>query len=283
MIAPVVSMVVVALLLWLAVWSVVARDAFLAVAAFVAYGLLLALVWVRLAGMDVALTEAAIGGGLTGALLLGAVGRLRRTEATLSSEHASNGTRIAAALLALGVTVALMIAVTMLPEQPPTLAPLVVTALPATSVGNPITGVLLAFRALDTMLEAIVLVIALIGVWSFAPDHAWGGRPGHGTAQTPMAFWPIWHGSCRHWASSSASICSGPAPTIRVESSRVPRSWRRCGCWSRWRLWPIRLEPMAAAFAPALSWDRWCSSRSGCSGCGQRGPFWATPQDGPSR
>ena len=37
---------------------------------------------------------------------------------------------------------------------------------------------LLAFRALDTLLEAIVLVIALIGVWSLAPDRAWGGRPG---------------------------------------------------------------------------------------------------------
>ena len=178
MIAPVVSMVVVALLLWLAVWSVVAHDAFLAVAAFVVYGLLLALVWVRLAGIDVALTEAAIGGGLTGALLLGAVGRLRRTEAALSTEHAGTGTRIAAALLAVGVAGGLMIAVTMLPEQPPTLAPLVVPALPATGVGNPITGVLLAFRALDTLLEAIVLVIALIGVWSFGPDHAWGGRPG---------------------------------------------------------------------------------------------------------
>jgi multisubunit Na+/H+ antiporter MnhB subunit len=28
------------------------------------------------------------------------------------------------------------------------------------------------------MLEAIVLVIALIGVWSLAPDRFWGGRPG---------------------------------------------------------------------------------------------------------
>ena len=37
---------------------------------------------------------------------------------------------------------------------------------------------LLAFRALDTLLEAIVLVLALIGVWSLAPDDAWGGRPG---------------------------------------------------------------------------------------------------------
>jgi multisubunit Na+/H+ antiporter MnhB subunit len=48
----------------------------------------------------------------------------------------------------------------------------------ATGVGNPITGVLLAFRALDTLLEAIVLVIALIAVWSLAPDGCWGGRPG---------------------------------------------------------------------------------------------------------
>ena len=76
-----VSVAVVALLLGLALWTVLARDSFVAVAGFVAYGLLLSLVWVRLSGIDVALTEAAIGGGLTGALLLGAVGRLRGTEA----------------------------------------------------------------------------------------------------------------------------------------------------------------------------------------------------------
>ncbi|MCU0965605.1 MAG: DUF4040 domain-containing protein [Burkholderiaceae bacterium] len=172
------SAVVVLLLLWLALWTVVARDAFVAVAGFVVYGLLLALVWVRLAGIDVALTEAAIGGGLTGALLLGAVGRLRGTEAATAAEGAGAGTRALAALLALGVTGALVLGVLMLPEPAPTLAPLAVPALPATGVGNPITGVLLAFRALDTLLEAIVLVIALIGVWSFAPDRAWGGRPG---------------------------------------------------------------------------------------------------------
>ncbi|MCW5637714.1 MAG: DUF4040 domain-containing protein, partial [Rubrivivax sp.] len=73
---PVVSFAVALLLLALALWSVLARDAFVAVAGFVAYGLLLSLVWVRLAGIDVALTEAAIGGGLTGALLIGAVARL---------------------------------------------------------------------------------------------------------------------------------------------------------------------------------------------------------------
>ncbi|MBN8490520.1 MAG: DUF4040 domain-containing protein [Burkholderiales bacterium] len=173
-----VSVVVVLLLLWLALWTVVARDAFLAVAGFVVYGLLLSLVWVRLAGIDVALTEAAIGGGLTGALLLGAVGRLRGTEAGTDAESAAAGTRAVAALLAVGVTAALAWGVLMLPDPAPTLAPQVVPVLPATGVANPITGVLLAFRALDTLLEAIVLVIALIGVWSFAPDRAWGCRPG---------------------------------------------------------------------------------------------------------
>jgi uncharacterized MnhB-related membrane protein len=172
------SGVVVLLLLWLALWTVVARDAFLAVAGFVVYGLLLALVWVRLAGIDVALTEAAIGGGLTGALLLGAVGRLRGTEAATATEGASARTRAGAGVLSLVVTAALLLGVLVLPEPAPTLAPLAVQALPATGVANPITGVLLAFRALDTLLEATVLVIALIGVWSFAPDRAWGGRPG---------------------------------------------------------------------------------------------------------
>jgi multisubunit Na+/H+ antiporter MnhB subunit len=47
-----------------------------------------------------------------------------------------------------------------------------------TEVGNPITAVLLAFRAMDTLLESIVLLFALIGVWSLAPDKFWGGRPG---------------------------------------------------------------------------------------------------------
>jgi len=174
----VVSGVVALLLLWLALWTVIARDAFLAVAGFVVYGLLLSLVWVRLAGIDVALTEAAIGGGLTGALLLGAVGRVRGTEAAAWSERSGAGTRALALLLSLGVTMVLVLCVLVLPEDAPTLAPQVVANLPATQVGNPITGVLLAFRALDTLLEAIVLVIALIGVWSLAPDRVWGGRPG---------------------------------------------------------------------------------------------------------
>lgn len=175
---PVVSLVVALLLLALAVWSVAVRDAFLAVAGFVAYGLLLSLVWVRLFGLDVALTEAAIGGGLTGALLLGAVARLRGTESKAWAERSGIVLRTVAKALALGVTAVLVLCVLALPDPAPTLAPQVAANMDATGVGNPITGVLLAFRSLDTLLEAIVLVIALIGIWSLSPDGVWGGRPG---------------------------------------------------------------------------------------------------------
>jgi multisubunit Na+/H+ antiporter MnhB subunit len=174
----IVSLSMLLLLLALAVWTVVVREAFLAIAGFVAYGLLLSLVWVRLYGIDVALTEAAIGGGLTGAMLIGAVSRLRGTEAAARAERSGAGVHALALLLSLAVTATLALCVLVLPHPAPTLAPQVAENLPVTGVGNPITGVLLAFRALDTLLEAIVLVIGLIGVWSLAPDRFWGGRPG---------------------------------------------------------------------------------------------------------
>jgi len=167
-----------ALIVALAIWAVFARDAFAAVVGFIAYGLLLTLVWVQLQGVDVALTEAAIGGGLTGALLIGAASRLRGTEAAARAERPRTLVRVAAAVLSAAVTAALAIGVLMLPDPAPTLAPQTMANIEATGVGNPITAVLLAFRAMDTLLEAIVLVFALIGVWSLGPDLAWGGRPG---------------------------------------------------------------------------------------------------------
>lgn len=167
-----------AVVLALAVWTVVARDTFSAVVGFVAYGLLLALVWVRLQGVDIALTEAALGSGLTGAMLLVAASRLRKTEASSRAERPGVPTRVAAALVASCVTVALGIAVLALPDPAPTLAPETAANIAVTGVGNPITAVLLAFRAMDTLLEAIVVLFALIGVWSLAPDAVWGGRPG---------------------------------------------------------------------------------------------------------
>jgi len=181
----VLNLMLAALILLLAAETVFARGAFAAVAGFVAYGLLLTLVWLRLQSVDVALTEAAIGGGLTGALLIGAARRLRGTEAAAVAERPRLGTRLVAALLSVTVALALAVCVLVLPVPVHTLAPDVAAAMEVTGVGNPITAVLLAFRAIDTLLEAIVLLFALIGVWSLAPDDSWNGRPGVREASDP--------------------------------------------------------------------------------------------------
>ena len=175
-----------ALMVGLALFAVRARDAFAAVVGFVAYGLLLTIAWLLLRGVDVALTEGAIGGGLTGALLILAAARLRPTESAAHLARPGAATRAFAALLALAITLALGAAVLLLPEPAPTLAPQAMAAIGPVGVGNPITAVLLAYRALDTLLEAIVLVFALIGVWSLAPDAGWGARPGSAHRADPQ-------------------------------------------------------------------------------------------------
>ena len=64
-------------LAWSAVRALTVRDLFHAVILFIVFGLLMALAWARLDAPDIALAEAAIGAGLSGALLLDTVGHLR--------------------------------------------------------------------------------------------------------------------------------------------------------------------------------------------------------------
>ena len=66
-------------LLWLAWRALASPDLFRAIVLFISFGLLMALVWVRLDAIDVALAEAAIGAGLSGALLLAALARLDKS------------------------------------------------------------------------------------------------------------------------------------------------------------------------------------------------------------
>ena len=163
------------MVLGVAAWTVAAREMFSAVVGYVAYGLLLAIVWVRLHAPDVALTEAAIGGGVTGVLLVTAAARIGRLP--VSDRPAGLGLKIAAGLLSILVASALAAAVLYLPDPAPSLAPDADRALAATGLGNPVTAVLIAYRSFDTMLEKVVLVLAVVGVWSVAPDRFWGGRP----------------------------------------------------------------------------------------------------------
>ncbi|MGV0974390.1 MAG: hydrogen gas-evolving membrane-bound hydrogenase subunit E [Azonexus sp.] len=166
------------LILAVAVWTVAVRDSFAAVVGYTVYGLLLALAWVRLAAVDAALTEAAIGGGLTGVLLIRAAVRLRASESAARAETPGPLVKGLAAILAGVITAALALVVLTLPDPAPTLAPQVAGHIASTGLGNAVTAVLLAFRAIDTLLEAVVLIFALIAVWTLTPDNFWGGRPG---------------------------------------------------------------------------------------------------------
>ena len=73
---------VLALVLLVLAWQLLrSPNLFKAIVLFISFGLLLSLAWVRLKAVDIALAEAAIGAGLTGALFLTALDRLQRNEA----------------------------------------------------------------------------------------------------------------------------------------------------------------------------------------------------------
>ena len=189
-IALVLDVGLVALVLGAAAWSVAVRSTFAAVVGFVAFGLLLSLVWVRLAAVDVALTETAIGSGVTGAVLIVAAARLRpRQRAAVQAPPGppplGPRLRLAAAGLSVLISLGLAALVLFLPASSTSLAPAAVPHLDALGIGNPVTATLMAYRALDTLLEKVVLVLAVIGVWSLAPDRFWGGAPAYGQGARP--------------------------------------------------------------------------------------------------
>ncbi|HYW75734.1 MAG TPA: hydrogenase subunit MbhD domain-containing protein [Gammaproteobacteria bacterium] len=170
-------------LVWLAWRALSSPSLYAAVVLFVAFGLLLTLAWVRLNAPDVALAEAAIGAGLTGALLLGALARLRGSGARKASgAHADRpGARISAWPLAATATLAVVcgLAATLIFREPTTvgLGAEVTRNLPVSGVSNPVTAVLLNFRGYDTLLETGVLLLALIGARSFGPAIDYAPEP----------------------------------------------------------------------------------------------------------
>lgn len=68
-------------LVGIAARALAAPTLFEAIALFVVFGIVMTLVWVRLDAPDVALAEAGIGTGFTGALCVAALVRLRRAAA----------------------------------------------------------------------------------------------------------------------------------------------------------------------------------------------------------
>lgn len=164
--------------LGVAAWTLVVRSGFSAVVGFVAFGLLLALTWARLGAIDVAMTEAAIGAGATGVMLLFAVTRLRGADAEIDAATPNRAQRAVAAGFCALIGAGLAAAILWLPDPAPSLAEEARRHLPELGIENAVSGVLMAYRGLDTLLESAVIVFAVIAVWSMAPDRHWGGAPG---------------------------------------------------------------------------------------------------------
>lgn len=164
-------------LLWVAWRALASADLFQGIVLFVVFGLLMAFAWVRLGAPDIALAEAAIGAGLTGALLMAALARLRASavEGESMRHLASKGADAASVpwlpiVILLAMTAGLGHAILSLPPDAEGLGAAVAAKLGISGVGNPVTAVLLNFRGYDTLLELVVLFVALLGVWSLGPE-----------------------------------------------------------------------------------------------------------------
>lgn len=167
------DVVLVAMLVTVGWRALASTDLFKAVVQFIVFGLLLSLAWVRLGAPDVALAEAAIGAGLTGALLLDTLARLGRESCTDEPRPLGlTPTRAAVALASLGLAALLVTSVLALPEHWPGLAGPALQQLGASGVSNPVTATLLNYRGYDTLLEIGVLQLAVLGVWILDAEPA---------------------------------------------------------------------------------------------------------------
>lgn len=162
-------------------WAALASsDARRSVILFMAFGLVLAVAWSRLLAPDVALAEAAIGAGLSGALLLAAVGEQpdARTRSARDAGHTDVRAPVQWVITLLCAGLAGILGWALLEGfdsgARDTLAQAVAGNLATSGVSNPVTAVLLNFRAYDTLLELAVLLTAVLGIFALGK-----ARPGY--------------------------------------------------------------------------------------------------------
>jgi multisubunit Na+/H+ antiporter MnhB subunit len=161
-----VDLVIAAALVALSLRVVTGTALFRDIVVFIAFGLVISLSWARLGAPDLALAEAAIGAGLTGALLLVAHRRVTSGAEAPSRSRPRSPLALPIALLAGGGVAVVGLSALALDPPADTAGAAALAALPATGLGNPVTGVLLHFRALDTLLELAVLLAALLAAWA---------------------------------------------------------------------------------------------------------------------
>ena len=225
------------LLIVLSIAALYARSLYASVVVFIGLGLVLALTWARLGAPDLALAEAAIGAGLTGALLFSSL-------AELGDERPSSLRAVRwPAIVFVGLVLLLLLrAAWELPAEPGALPALVAAHLADSGVSHPVTAVLLNFRAWDTLLELLVLVLALLGVRQIAS-----------TRPSAFAPWPLllawtrflapllvlvggyllWRGTAGPGGAFQAGALLAAGAVVLRLTGLLPSL--------HWNLWPLRL------------------------------------------
>lgn len=167
--------------------ALLVRDRLASVVTFILLGGLLAALWTSVRAPDVALAEAAIGTGVTSALLVDALAD-RRSSGT--SPGRGRGRIVAWAAAAIGGAglVVVLVSGVLAADASGHGAPLITVveeAMPTAAVGHEITAVLLDFRAYDTLLEVAVLLVAVVGAYALASAAPSERTPGPGGSPTP--------------------------------------------------------------------------------------------------
>jgi multicomponent Na+:H+ antiporter subunit B len=151
-----------------AVATALARTLLASLVAFAAYSLALAVTWVVLRAPDVALTEAAVGAGVTTSLFLLVLRRAARGDAAVDEPQRVAPRSVAVAAL---VTVGLLLTVPALPvvgsPDAPGFGPVTefyLTDAADRGIDNVVTAVLVVYRGFDTFGEIAVVVAAAVAV-----------------------------------------------------------------------------------------------------------------------
>lgn len=129
-----------------------------AMVAFLSFGVVLTTMWAVMGAPDIALAEAALGTGVTGALFIEAV--TRDAERPRTRNYPAWLAAVAAG--ALGAALIPLVAILADRASGGLATDLVDATLSETGVEHPVTAVLLAYRAYDTFLEIAVLLVAAV-------------------------------------------------------------------------------------------------------------------------
>lgn len=161
---------------------------------FLSMGVVMTLIWLRLGAVDIALAEAALGSGLLSALLVWLAvyrGPPGEQESEGQPVHPVPRWLNAGLGIVVGALVVVVLAAVWLrvEQRLPTWEQPLVDQLPATGAEHGVTGVLLAFRAYDTLLESAVLMAA--GVVVLALGRGPGTGLGYAGGPVPVVPSPL--------------------------------------------------------------------------------------------